>query len=189
MRFFFGGGWASPGAARLVFACGALHPLNRFVRHGLRLPVAQQAPSLVLDGVTITDELTLELVQAHAASGSSLPRELLSECPTARAILSRLMSAPSAARPTAALSLSKLLEELGHLSTGWGRFRMARDPSQYKRVKTAYRPISALGRAPSNPYGFALVSARPQCRALRRVFRAPRVAWPRADQARTGHCV
>jgi hypothetical protein len=57
-----------PGAARLVFACGALHPLNRFVRHGLRLPVAQQAPSLVLDGVTITDELTLELVQAHAAS-------------------------------------------------------------------------------------------------------------------------
>ena len=72
------------GGARLVFACGTLRQLNRFVRHGLRLPGPSLAAggggaaSLALDGLTLTDELGLEIAQAHpATAGGGTPALLV----------------------------------------------------------------------------------------------------------------
>ena len=57
------------GGARLVFACGTLPQLNRFVRHGLRLGGAAGGGGgvspLAFDGLTLTDELGIEVAQAH----------------------------------------------------------------------------------------------------------------------------
>ena len=63
-----------PPHARLVFACGALAELNRFVRHGLRLPAQNGAPPHVLavGGLTIADELSLALAQTDPAEAPAL---------------------------------------------------------------------------------------------------------------------